>query len=711
MEMNVGKETTTEMRIARGLKQSYKNARELTLDETKRELDLRTDCYEVLNEGFNRLYLDIDGSAPASATQKDFDALREETLAKIDEIASGREIAVMESSRYESRKISFRVVFPTVKTFKKDNKSIASHLGKSVTMPTGVRIDLAPYGANQKMRMLGQNKDGENRPLVLVRGEMEDTFISLVPDECELAEVPEEPKKKMGRPRKVVENTLIGDILAEIDLKRIDDYEMWLQMGFICFNESVDVGVWEKASERSTKYRHGDCDKKWKTFTKGHLGIAKLWLWLKEDNPDAYDRLKNQDYAFRKEVFEQNHVKLRNPCRYLRIADDGITQLVGTVELRHIYGSEMCGGKPFIEQWIDDPDIYTCERMEFKPKQEATQGFYNLWTDFAIQPEEGDWSPVKELMWDLSGHKQDIYDYFECYFAHLFQKPYEKPEVMIILSSPEEGIGKDTLGDAVISPILGDKYYVSTTNHEDDVFGRFTSQFRTTLFLKLEEMERECSHKNNDKLKGWITCDKRDYEEKGLPKGTPLKSYVRLFGTTNDPCPVILTKDFRRYLLVNPSSDHVGDKPYWLNMYRRLGYEGKTLVNNKVQAAFLHHCLNVDISNWNPRTKLDTDALVSARQSQAPPHARWFQTQIQFRMDDDGNLDPDDEMRNTFRHFKEQISAVSKYPYTDYKLREELRVYPQVCEPKHTRGGTEWTFNLQQVKNFLVARNWWVTDT
>lgn len=699
------------MRIARGLKATFKNAREMTVEETERELGLRTDCYEVLNEGLNRVYLDIDGSAPSSATVEEFNTVRQETLAKIDEIASGREIAIMESSKYETRKISFRVVFVKVKATKKDSKALAQHISKEVALPDGVRIDLAPYGNNQKMRMLGQNKDGENRPLVLVRGSPQDTFISLVPDDCEIVDVPVEPKKPRGRPKKVLEHTLISDILAELDVKRLDEYETWIQIGIVCFNEDQDVGIWEKASERSTKYKHGDCEKKWKTFTKGSVGIAKLWMWLKEDNPDAYDRLKQQDYAFRKEQFETHHVKLRNPCRYLRLVDDGTSQLLGSAELNHIYGSEMCNGKPFIKLWMDDPDIYTCERLEFKPRQEATPGYYNLWTDYALDPVEGDWSPVKELLWDLSGKNQDIYDYFEKYFAHLFQKPYEKPEVMIILSSPEEGIGKDTLGDAVIGPILGDKYYYSTTNHEDEVFGRFQSHLRTTLFLKLEEMERDCCHKNNDKLKGWITCDKKDYEEKGVPKGAPIKSYVRLFGTTNDPCPVVLTRDFRRYLLVNPSADHVGDRAYWADFYRRLGYEGKTLKDTSVLSAFLHHCLTVDIEGWNPRKRLETDALVNARQSQAPPHARWFQTQIQFRMDDDGNLNPDDEFRNTFRHFRDEINRVAKFPYTDYKLREELRIYPQVCEPKHTKGGTEWTFNCQAVKDFLLARNWWVIDT
>jgi hypothetical protein len=79
-------------------------------------------------------------------------------------------------------------------------------------------------------------------------------------------------------------------------------------------------------------------------------------------------------------------------------------------------------------------------------------------------------------------------------------------------------------------------------------------------------------------------------------------------------------------------------------------------------------------------------------------------------MNDEGELNPDDEFRNTFRHFRDEINRSAKFPYTDYKLREELRLYPQVAPPRHKEGGTEWSFNAQAVKNFLVARNWWVTD-
>lgn len=679
------------MRIAKGLKASYKNARELTVDETKNELNLRTDCYEVLNEAFNRLYFDIDGAAPSSATLEEFNALREETLTKIDELVSGREVALMESSKYESRKISFRVVFKKVKATKKDNKAIVLNLGKTFKFPDGVRIDPAPYGQNQKMRMLGQNKDGENRPLVLVRGEVEDTFISIVPDDAEVAEVPVEPKKPRGRARKVIENTLIGDILAQLDLKRVEDYEMWIQIGFICFNENLDVAVWEKASERSPKHKVGECEKKWKTFTKGHLGIAKLWEWLREDNPDAYETLKKHDYQFRKEQFELTHFKLYQPPRYVRVCDENNIQFLTDTELTFLYRNQLCGDKPFTSQWIMDPDILTYQKLTFLPGKEAPEGEFNIFGGFPLEPVEGDWSVIRELVWDLSGHDRDTEEYIHSWSADLFQRPTEKSGVAIIFSSETEGVGKDTYGDYILGPLLG-QYYANILDHENEFFGRFTSHLRNKLLIKLEEMNYEVFSKHDDKMKSWITCKDKTFEEKGVPNAPAIPSFVRILGTTNEPCPVKLSKTFRRYVLINPYPGHSDDTEYWFDFYHN------RLTTQQLQAYF-YYLLNKDISNWNPRDRAETEALKDARQTQAPIHAKYFQRIIQ--------MDPDLEERQYLgRELLAQVNASAKFPLNEAKFGRELAQYPHKKE--HTRRGNLYTFNLREVEEFLRSRSWWV---
>lgn len=681
------------MRIARGLKQSYKNAREMSVAEVCRELENRTDCYEVLNDNFNRVYLDIDGKLPEEMTLEQFNNVRTQTMEAIESISDNQEYALMESSKYELRKVSFRVVFPKVKATKKNNKAFVLNLSKTLVLPDGVKLDSNPYGQNQKMRMLRQNKDGENRPLVLLRGNAEDTFISIVPEDAELLEVPEEPKKARGRPRKMVQNTLISDILNEIDVKRLDEYATWIETGFIVFNEGLECAVWEKASERSTKYKRGECEKKWRTFTKGSLGIGRLWDWLKEDNPEAYERLKENDYAYRKERFELTNFKLRNPPRFGRITPSGDIQFLNDHDLLHIYGGEMCGETQFIKRWIHDPEMLTYEKLEFRPEQEATEGCFNLWTGFHYEAVKGDWSPIHELVWNLSGHNQEVYDYIIKWSAHIFQKPYEKPETMIIFSSETEGVGKDTYGDAVLAKILGREYYFNSKDQENEVFGRFTSHLQNKLLIKMEEMRQETCYKHDDLLKGWITGEARTYEEKGISRPPLIDSYHRLIGTTNDPCPVKLTRTFRRYLLINPSAEHAGDTRYWKDWYARLTPD--------VLQAYLFHLLNeVDLSNWNPREKVETSALMEARLSQAPPHARFFQRQSATRGSDE------DFIEQHFHELREGINQIARFAYTDYKLSRELRVYPHQTRVLH--GRTLWRFNLKEVEDFLRSKHWWL---
>jgi hypothetical protein len=170
------------MLVATGLKASVKNAVEMSKEETLTAQQVRTNLYEVLGE-VNRVFLDIDGKRLSSEmTKAQFDALQAEALAAIERGAGDEPYALATSSKYESRVISFRVVYPKVKTSKKSNKAFAVKMREVLKLPQGVSVDDVPYGENQKIRMVGSSKDGEDRPFVMVHGDPEDMLISYVGD-------------------------------------------------------------------------------------------------------------------------------------------------------------------------------------------------------------------------------------------------------------------------------------------------------------------------------------------------------------------------------------------------------------------------------------------------------------------------------------------------------------------------------------------------
>jgi hypothetical protein len=400
------------------------------------------------------------------------------------------------------------------------------------------------------------------------------------------------------------------------------------------------------------------------------------------------------DYAEVKAEFELMHFKLRNPPRYVCQQGSSFTYLTDA-ELNFNYRNKfLSSGETFVSRWILDPDIRTYTQFEFKPKMETTKGCFNLFQGFPLEPKKGDWTPVRELLWDLSGRNQDNFDYLMNWSAHLFQKPFEKPEVFVIFSSLLEGVGKDTYADHVLRPMLGNDYYFTTTDHENEFFGRFNSHLQNKLLIKLEEMNYEVMIRNDDKLKGWVTTHSKSYEEKGVTKSPPIQSFLRLMGSTNEACPLKLTKSFRRYFLVNPFQGNAGNTGYWEGMY-------KELKKPEVLQAFYDHLLSIDIENWNPRTKCETNALKEARQSQAPPHARFFQQHIQMN-------DENEVLSISAYDLLQQVNGVSKFPYTPFKLASVLKEFPHT--KIHKKTGNTYDFVLADVRDYLEKANFWVDE-
>ena len=45
-----------------------------------------------------------------------------------------------------------------------------------------------------------------------------------------------------------------------------DDYEVWYQVGMALKKEGYTWQDWDKWSQGSSKYHHGECEKKWNSF-------------------------------------------------------------------------------------------------------------------------------------------------------------------------------------------------------------------------------------------------------------------------------------------------------------------------------------------------------------------------------------------------------------------------------------------------------------
>lgn len=686
----------TTLKIARGLHQSYKNASVLTIEEVLEALRKRTDCYEVLNDTFNRIYGDVDGKVLESCSEEEFNKIDTDTHDKLKAFLTG-DYALMTSSSFLHKKISWRFVLKTLKATKEKNKEFIKQIATSehLIFPEGVKLDTGVYGKNQKMRMLGSNKDGENRPLRLVCGDPIDTLISYIPEDCTEAEIVMPEKKKSKSKKTDEEPHILVEILAGLSDKRFDEYEDWVKIGMVCFNEDADVSVWEEASKRSLKYKEGECEAKWKSFTKGSLGIATLWLWLKEDNPTAWEKLKQNDYFYQKEKFEETHFKLIEPPVYGRIAKDGRVCLLKGADLFHCYGNFYCRGEIFVKLWIGDPTIRTYDELVYLPKQKVPDNLYNIFTDFKVDAVEGDCSAVLEVLDLVSGKDKKVAEYIEKWLAWILQTPHKKTGTSIVIQG-DQGIGKDTYFDFV-GKIFGE-YYYNTNRAEEDVFTRFNGHLKRTLFMKFEEASWMANKKNESALKSLITCSKMSFEDKGITQLT-LESFLNIVMTTNAEVPVSIEHTDRRFVLVKGSSERRGDMEFWNRIYEQLE-------KPQVLSAYYHRLLHMDLTGFNPRNRPITEYYEEVKMSFAPYHARWFQDFVCKNGEECENM----EYTFTATDLMNRMKDNSKFDLNLTQLGRHLKLYPEnVITKKTTKYGVSYILHSgEAMRTFLIQQGWWI---
>jgi hypothetical protein len=696
------------VRIAKGLKATYKNARDYTLSQSFLEIQKYTDNYEVLNADYNRMYGDIDGKNIES-TEQEFNDLDMKTKDAIIDFLKNQTYSLLTSSSYIHRKISWRFVIINRKVSLEDNKKWVQENVELINLPKGVTFDSSPYGKNQKIRMVGSNKDGENRPLQLLKGDVIDTLISYIPEECELMELPKE--KKLSKKKSKIEiddkikSRLLNRLVMNITNDETTEWEQWYKVAQTIYNEGGDEDLFLAWSSKSGKHNDREAYIQWKSLkdntVDGKLTSGSIYFWSQKSNPIEHERIileccSKEDYQYQKVQFEKTHFKLMNPPCYVRI-QSGSLQYIKDGDLNLMYQNMYYGEHIFIQKWKSDSTIKTYESVVFKPKQTVSPSYYNIFTDFPCEAVEGDFSVMTELMMLLSGEDIVVFEYLENYFAHMFQMPYEKPGVCLVFSTSKQGAGKDTPLD-FIGKILGKEYFFNTEDAENSVFGRFTEHLQKCILLKMEEVEFETNKKNESALLSLITASTRSYEAKGQ-KPITLDDYKRIVMTTNKSVPVNVPESDRRFVLINSSEKRVGDREFWNNVY-------KQLAKPETAQAYYYYLLNKDISQFEIRNRPVTDFYKEVKQTLRPYHAIYFQKWI--------------SMNGDYQESSKDISATdllsrindnNKFAISSTKFGRDSKIYPPEALTKRTgKFCNSYTIHTEAMCEFLKSKGWWIDE-
>lgn len=115
-------------------------------------------------------------------------------------------------------------------------------------------------------------------------------------------------KEKMSGPafqtnqnlkKNTVENMeFVQKVIDLLDAKRADSYQEWIRVGWCLRNIDYRLlDAWIGFSKRSSKYKDGECERVWSYMRDDGLGIGTLYMWAKQDSPDALVELQKNDLS------------------------------------------------------------------------------------------------------------------------------------------------------------------------------------------------------------------------------------------------------------------------------------------------------------------------------------------------------------------------------------------------------------------------------
>jgi hypothetical protein len=212
---------------------------------------------------------------------------------------------------------------------------------------------------------------------------------------------------------------------------------------------------------------------------------------------------------------------------------------------------------PVSKLWIRDSRRRSYEGLCFLPGKEAPNKFYNLWRGFAVDPIPKGEKPSPEAkkavdtflehaLENVCANDLKLYLWLMGYFAHLVQKPWQKPLVALVMKGGK-GVGKNALIER-IGYLLGMSFTVISNRRH--LTGNFNSMLENKLMLVLDEAFWSGDKQAEGVLKDLITGEHHLIERKGK-EPYRVENCLRVVILGNDKWLVPASEDERRFAVFN----------------------------------------------------------------------------------------------------------------------------------------------------------------
>ncbi len=272
--------------------------------------------------------------------------------------------------------------------------------------------------------------------------------------------------------------------------------------------------------------------------------------------------------------------------------------------------------EPVTTLWMEHPSRRTYERIVFAPKGDAAPQFYNLWRGFSVEPAESADHPavkqwVEHCQKNICQGDTALAKWLIGYFAHMVQKPWEKPLVALVFKG-SKGVGKNALVGA-IGGLLGGHYLLSSNRRY--LVGNFNGHLENLLLFVLDEAFWSGDKQAEGTLKDLITGASHVIEHKGKePYAVDNLTRIAIIG--NEGWLVPASHDERRFAVFNVGDGRKQDRRFFSELARGMESGGAR--------ALLRYLLDVDISTLEVNAAPNSAGLLEQKHSSLEPFAKWW---------------------------------------------------------------------------------------
>lgn len=299
--------------------------------------------------------------------------------------------------------------------------------------------------------------------------------------------------------------------------------------------------------------------------------------------------------------------------------DDAIRMLISEFEDKLIFKQYDCNGQLRVEDY--GGDVRNIAKLITQTRVWCKEGTLPLQMNYMRVEPDGEYhEEAVELFLGLvkmlCGNSEPLNHYVIRWIAHILQKPYELPGVMLILSGAK-GVGKDTTFDFLIAHIFG-KYSAANYVDNNQFFEKHDTGRQGKFLVKLEEADRLICLKNSSALKAMVTGSEATFNAK-FEKPVTVPNYCRHIFTTNKGNPVDFGDNERRFVICPCSAEKRGDLDYWTMVREKL-------FNDQAGKAVADYLLGIDLSDFNIRRLPENEYQQNVVEAEVKPEEKFIES-------------------------------------------------------------------------------------